>query len=156
MTKKSFIVAVKLIKKIFNLSFLQCVNYYFLLLYSGCLSRDWNMFKKMESFINYWTGIPLLLDFPPVLFETYIIFVSSAISKFKACVRYFLSNCYFSPNHSPWKTMKNVFISSKNLFSFLRFSNFCIFVFSSFFSLPAIALEVDSRKILKFMTSSTV
>ena len=27
----------------------------------------------------------------------------------KACVRYFLSNFYFSPNDSPSKTMKNVF-----------------------------------------------
>ena len=27
---------------------------------------------------------------------------------FKACVRYFLSNFYFSPNDSPSKTMKNV------------------------------------------------
>ena len=26
----------------------------------------------------------------------------------KACVRYFLSNFYFSPNDSPSKTMKNV------------------------------------------------
>ena len=28
---------------------------------------------------------------------------------FKACVRYFLSNFYFTPNDSPSKTMKNVF-----------------------------------------------
>ena len=27
----------------------------------------------------------------------------------KACIRYFLSNFYFSPNDSPSKTMKNVF-----------------------------------------------
>ena len=27
----------------------------------------------------------------------------------KACVSYFLSNFYFSPNNSPSKTMKNVF-----------------------------------------------
>ena len=37
----------------------------------------------------------------------------------------------FSPNDSPSKTMKNVFISSKKLFSFSRYSNFCIF-FPSF------------------------
>ena len=43
-----------------------------------------------------------------------------------------LSNFYFSPNDTPSKTMKNVFISSKILFSFLRYSNFCIFVFPSF------------------------
>ena len=28
---------------------------------------------------------------------------------FKGCVRYFLSNFYFSPNDSPSKTVKNVF-----------------------------------------------
>ena len=28
---------------------------------------------------------------------------------FKACVHYFLSNCYFSPHDSHSKTMKNVF-----------------------------------------------
>ena len=27
----------------------------------------------------------------------------------KACVRYFLSNFYFSPNDSPLKIMKNIF-----------------------------------------------
>ena len=33
------------------------------------------------------------------------------VGKFKACVRYFLSNfLFFSPNDSPLKTMKNVFI----------------------------------------------
>ena len=29
--------------------------------------------------------------------------------KYKACVHYFLSNFYFSPNDSPLETMKNVF-----------------------------------------------
>ena len=31
------------------------------------------------------------------------------IDFFKACVRYFLTNFYFSPNNSPSKTMKDVF-----------------------------------------------
>ena len=31
------------------------------------------------------------------------------IQSFKACVHYFLSNFYFSPNDSPSKTMKNAF-----------------------------------------------
>ena len=67
----------------------------------------------------------------------------------KACVCCFLSNFYFSPSDSPSKTMKKCFfISSKNLFSFSRYSNFCIFVLPPF-SLSAIALEGDSRKILK-------
>ena len=42
------------------------------------------------------------------------------------------------------------FISSKKLFLFLRYSNFCIFVFPSFFSLSVIALEVELRKILVY------
>ena len=31
------------------------------------------------------------------------------LTKIKACVCYFLSNFYFSPNDGPSKTMKNVF-----------------------------------------------
>ena len=45
------------------------------------------------------------------------------------------------------------FISSQKLFSFSRYSNFRL---PRFFILAAIALEVDPRKILKFMTPSTV
>ena len=48
----------------------------------------------------------------------------------KACVCYFLSNFYFQPNNSPSKIMKNV-TSFKKLFSFARYSNFCISVFLS-------------------------
>ena len=53
------------------------------------------------------------------------------------------------------KLWKMFFISPKKLFSFLRYSSSCIFVFP-FFSLSAFALEVDPRKVLKFMTSSTI
>ena len=52
--------------------------------------------------------------------------------KLKACVRYFLSNFYFSRNDSASKIMKIFFISSKKLFLFSRYSNFCISVFPSF------------------------
>ena len=34
---------------------------------------------------------------------------TSKVLVIRACVRYFLSNLYFSPNDSPSKTMKNVF-----------------------------------------------
>ena len=50
------------------------------------------------------------------------------------CVHYFLSNVYFSPSDSPSKTMKNIFISSKKLFFFSRYSNFCISLYPSFVS----------------------
>ena len=48
----------------------------------------------------------------------------------KACVRYFLSNLYFSLNDSPSKTMKNVFYI--NLKSSFRFRDIQMFVFPSF------------------------
>ena len=48
--------------------------------------------------------------------------------KIKACVHYFLSNFYFSPNDSPSKIMKNVFYFIIKLFSFLRYQ---IFLFLS-------------------------
>ena len=76
--------------------------------------------------------------------------------KLKACVRYFLSKLYFSPNDSPSITMKNVFfITSKKLFV-LEIFKFLYFPLPLFFPLSAIALEVDPRKIWKFMMSSTV
>ena len=71
---------------------------------------------------------------------------------FKACVRYFLSNIYFSPNDSPSKTMKNVFLFHQKSSSFQTYSNFRV---PLFFSLSPIALEVDPRKILKFAIPST-
>ena len=57
-----------------------------------------------------------------------------------------------SPNDSPLK----IFISSKKLFSFSRCLSFFYFRLPLFSSLSAIALEVDPRKILKFMASSIV
>ena len=52
--------------------------------------------------------------------------------KLKACVYHFLPNFYFSPNDRPLKFMRNVFISSKKLLSFSRYSNFHISIFFSF------------------------
>ena len=48
---------------------------------------------------------------------------------FKACVRYFLSNFYFSLNDSPSKTMKNVFIFNQK--SPFRSQDILIFVLPS-------------------------
>ena len=56
---------------------------------------------------------------------------------------------YFSPNDSPSKTMKNVFFSSKKLFSFSMYSNFCISVFLSFFPVSH-CFRGWSKKNLKF------
>ena len=39
----------------------------------------------------------------------YKCYVKNLLRFFKVCVRYFLSNFYFSPNDSPSKTMKNAF-----------------------------------------------
>ena len=66
------------------------------------------------------------------MFSSWIYGIIRNMLKLKACVRYFSSNFYFSSNDSPSKIMKNVF-SSKKLFSSLRYLNFCIFVFPSFF-----------------------
>ena len=73
---------------------------------------------------------------------------------FKACVCYFLSNFYFSPNDTPSKTMKNVYFIKKPLF-ILKIFKLLYLRLPLFFSLSAIALEVDVRKILKFMMPST-
>ena len=65
---------------------------------------------------------------------------------FKACIRYFLSNFYFSPNDSPSKTKRCFFISSKKLFPFSRYSNFCISVFPSFFSCQPLLWRLIQEK----------
>ena len=53
------------------------------------------------------------------------------------------------------KLWKMFFISPKKLFFVLKIFNFSYFCLPVFFSLSAIALEVDPRKVLKFMMSST-
>ena len=52
---------------------------------------------------------------------------------FKACVRYFCQIFIFHQTLALHKLWKMFFISSKKLFSFLRYSNFCIFVCRFFF-----------------------
>ena len=63
---------------------------------------------------------------------------------FKACVRFFLKIFIFSPYDSPSELWKMLFISSKKLFSFSRYSIFCICL-PLFSYLSAIALEDDWR-----------
>ena len=62
---------------------------------------------------------------------------------FKAFVHYFLSNLYFSLNDSPSKTIKNVFYFIQKALFVLEISKFLCFRLPLFFSLSAIALEVD-------------
>ena len=65
----------------------------------------------------------------------------------KACVHYFLSNFYFSQNDGPSKTKKkNFFISTKMLFSFSRYSNFCIFAFPYFFPCQPLLCRLIQEK----------
>ena len=61
----------------------------------------------------------------------------SALKLVSAIFHYFF---IFSPNDSPLKTMKNIFISSEKLFLFSRYSNFCIF------SLHFHALQIQKDK----------
>ena len=65
--------------------------------------------------------------------KAYVLKDNSLQRKIKDCVYCFLSNFYSSPNDSPSKTIKNVFYFIKKAFLFSRYSNFCIFVFPSFF-----------------------
>ena len=58
----------------------------------------------------------------------------------KACVHFFYHQMI-----ALQKLWKMFFISSKELFSFSRYSIFCVSIFPFFFSLSAIALEIDPR-----------
>ena len=64
------------------------------------------------------------------VFDQWVTNKPNPVSKYlsaivKACVGYFLSNFYFSPNDSPSKTMKMFYTSFKKPFPFSRYSNFC-------------------------------
>ena len=50
----------------------------------------------------------------------------------KACVRYFLTNFLYHEMVALHKLSKMFFISSKQLFSFLRYLIFCVSIFPSF------------------------
>ena len=64
---------------------------------------------------------------------------------FKASVRYFLSNLYFSLNDSPSTSMRNVFYFIEEALFVLEIFKL-YFRLPLFFSLSAIALEVDRSK----------
>ena len=64
---------------------------------------------------------------------------------FKASVHYFLSNLYFSLNDSPSKSMRNVFYFIEEALFVLEIFKL-YFRLPLFFSLSAIALEVDRSK----------
>ena len=69
--------------------------------YSGSAHRDFNINLRLNH------KIPM--EFPNLQNFDSLIMPELGKVNFKACVRYFLSNFYFSPNDSPLKTMKNVF-----------------------------------------------
>ena len=81
-----------------------------------------------------------------------IILLISSNWQLKACVRYFYQIFISSPNDSPLETMKNVFISSKKLFSFLRYSNFCNF----FLHIPHFPDTKGQMQVKQFMMSTCI
>ena len=110
------------------------------------LNDFWDRYRQPEIAVTM-NRYPQILKFRSLPLEK---------KSFKDCVRYFLSNFYFSPNDSPSKNMKNVFYFIEKAFSVLEIFKFLYFRLPLFFSLSSIAVEIDPRKILKFMTSSTV
>ena len=80
------------------------------------------------------------VHFTFIVFKLYILFEKSLKLLFTIFYQIFI----FSPNDSPSKTMKNVFfISSKKLFSFSRYSNFCNSPLSTHFSDSKGQMEVE-------------
>ena len=87
-----------------------------------CAHHDWNH-KTLEVSLNLCWQRPHYLH------------TRKEDNNLKLVSAIFYQILIFSPSDSPWKTMNNVFISSKKLFSFSRHSNFCNFC-SSFPHLP--------------------
>ena len=74
---------------------------------------------------------------------------------FKACFCYFFNKFLFFTKLQPFKNYEMFFISCKKLFSFSRYSIFCISIFPSFSPCQPLLQSLIQDK-LKFMTSSTV
>ena len=93
---------------------------------------------KVQNFDNPGasSGIYWVYYKPPVLsyseFGTYVRTLISTQSFMKAYVSYLLSNFHFFTKWYSFKNYEKCFISSKKIFSFSRYSNFCISVFPSF------------------------
>ena len=66
-------------------------------------------------------------------------------SLIKTSIRYFYQIFIFSPNDSPWKTMKNAFYFIKKALFVLKIIKFFYFCLPLFFSLSAIASEINPR-----------
>ena len=84
---------------------------------------------------------------PNRLFKPYL--QTSTELPIKACAPYFSSIFYFSPNDSHSKTIKNVFLFHLKSSFRSRDIQFLYIHLPLCFYLSSIALEVDSRKILK-------
>ena len=94
---------------------------------------------------------PLFLAKPPPLFRqsppSILVFREPHLSLWSLCPLFFI---FFFQQMIALQTLwKMFFISFKKLFSFSRYSNFCIFVFSSFFFLVSHYLRGWSKKTLK-------
>ena len=72
--------------------------------------------------------------------------IAGQACSFKACVCYFLTNVYFSPNDSHSKTMKDVFYFNKKALFILKILKFLYFHLPLFFSLSAITLDLIQDK----------
>ena len=113
---------------LFKISYSQVA--FFLVLHPKVLfGQIWSQKLKFSKFTEIWYRHPLLYPF----FE------------FKACVRYFLTNFYLSPNDSPSKTMKDVFYFIWKALFVLGTFDFLCFHLPLFFSLSAITLVFDPR-----------
>ena len=123
--------------------------YYFILLLSFGLRMTFSRFKCFISYTFFFVPpsddkykqfqnlIVLIFCCFSIFFKVkssqYVLNSYSLVLKFldlKACVRYF-HQIFMIALQKLWKML---FISSKKLFSFSRYSNFCISVFSSFFT----------------------
>ena len=116
------------------------------------LHQNLIFFRSVETGLGRWILVVAVISVYPCHFLVF----SDLTCYLKACVCYFLSSFYFSPNDSPLQAMKSaLYLIQKALFvlEIFKFLYYCLLLF---FLLSTIAWEVDPRKILKFMMSSAV
>ena len=89
-------------------------------------------FTNYFEILNFVFSNTIPKEFQPVKYQL-LGLVFPEIIKLKACVFYFLSKFYFSLNHSPSKTMKNVFYFIWKAYFILELFRFLYFHLPLFF-----------------------
>ena len=112
-------------------------------------------FYFLYSFILVWSNWTVDAE-KCFLFDFYVILTVKFLHDLDLVNTKLIKYIYLSPNDSPSETMKDDFYFILKALFVIKIFNFLYFHLPLFFSVSDIALKLDPRSVLKFITSSTV